>query len=525
LVILCGNAGDGKTALLQHLAETLDIERRRSAERMWEAQLPDGTRVKANLDGAAAWKGRSADELLDEILAPFHTGPPAQRLVHLVAVNDGRLLEWIEGYEARHGPTQLTEQIAAALDGDGDALDPHVRLLELNLRSLVGSVSGDGTGISAEWLRHLVNRLIGGEKAREIWQPCLTCAAQDHCTAWRSAAMLGASDDAVMRDGGRLFVERLTEALQAVHQRNEVHITARELKATLSYVLFGANWCADIHARPEQAPRAASDLAFDAQSPWRQGELLAELARLDPALEAHPRIDRYLSSHTEPTSEHGPPRYPNLAIRSARRRAYFEWTAEQIEAVGGARDALGLARGRHFRRFRDFPLMDEAGRARLLAAVCGGISRLEDLPPAALERPSVVPVRIVPRTPTESAFWVEKTLDRFTLEAERLDAPPGLETLHRCLLLTYTAGSGWAETLSIPLELFALLLDLNDGAQLLDASSDDVFANLAIFTQRLAQEDERRLIVWHPSVEEAVFELSARISNAGQVIDLRPVAQ
>ena len=223
--------------------------------------------------------------------------------------------------------------------------------------------------------------------------------------------------------------------------------------------------------------------------------------------------------------EHGAPRYPDVALKSARRRAYFEWTAEQIEAIGGARGALGLARGRYYRRFRDFPLMDEAGRSSLLVAVCGGLTRLEDLPPPALDRSGVVPARIVPRTPTESAFWVEKTLDRFTLEAERLDAPPGLETLHRCLLLTYTAGSGWAETLSIPLELFALLLDLNDGAQLLDASSDDVFANLAIFTQRLAQEDERRLIVWHPSVEEAVFELSARISNAGQVIDLRPVAQ
>jgi serine/threonine protein kinase len=297
LVILCGNAGDGKTALLQHLAEALGIERRPSAERMWEARLADGTLVRANLDGAAAWRGRSADDLLDEIFAAFHAGAPRDRLAHLVAVNDGRLLEWVEGYKARHEPTRLTEQIAEALDGIGDALDPHIRLVELNLRSLVGGVSGDGKGISAEWLAQLIDRLVGGEDAVDIWQPCLTCVAQDRCTAWQSAAMLGATDDAMTRNRGHLFVERLTEALQAVHQRNEVHITARELKATLSYVLFGVDWCMDIHAHPEQAPWAVGDLAFDAESPSRQGELLAELARLDPALEAHPRIDRYLAQY------------------------------------------------------------------------------------------------------------------------------------------------------------------------------------------------------------------------------------
>lgn len=527
LVILCGNAGDGKTALLQHLAETLGVDRRPSAERMWEAELPDGIRVKTNLDGAAAWRGRSADELLDEIFAPFHWGRPAQRIVHIVAVNNGRLLEWVEGYEARHhGPTDLTEQIVAALEGDADALAPHVRLIELNLRSLVGGLSDDGTGISAEWLIRLVSRLVGGDRAREIWRPCLTCVAQDRCTAWNSAAMLGARADPEARRRGELLLERLTEALQAVHQRGEVHITARELKATLSYVLFGVDWCKDIHAQPDAKPWATADLAFDADSPLRQGELLAELARLDPALEAHARIDRYLASRLDSDPEHGAPRYPEVSLKSARRRAYFEWTSEQIEAVGGTPNALGLARGRHFRRFRRVPLMDEAERAQLLSDVCGGISRLEDLPPVALSRSGVVPVRVLPRTPTETAFWVEKPLDRFALEPERLNTPPGLEALHRSLVLKYAmdgAGGGRSETLSIPLELFALLLEINEGVQLLDASSDDVFANLAIFVQRLAQEDERHLMAWNLSAGDTVFELSARMANAGQVIDLRPV--
>src|SRR5207302_11245804 len=38
LVILCGNAGDGKTALLQHLAQRFGVPELKSAERLWNAK-------------------------------------------------------------------------------------------------------------------------------------------------------------------------------------------------------------------------------------------------------------------------------------------------------------------------------------------------------------------------------------------------------------------------------------------------------------------------------------------------------
>jgi hypothetical protein len=209
-------------------------------------------------------------------------------------------------------------------------------------------------------------------------------------------------------------------SFQVVHQRNEVHITTRELKAAVSYILFGTRYCTDIHADPNQAPDSPWDFAFDPDSPLRQGELLRELTRLDPALEAHPRIDRYLLGHGVPDPEHGAPRYPGLTLKSARRRAYLEWTAAQIEAVGGAPDALRLASARHFRQFRDFPASSAEDRASICRELCTGLSRLEDLPPAALGRSGVVPIRIVPRTPTETAFWVERPFGRFALESEAL---------------------------------------------------------------------------------------------------------
>jgi hypothetical protein len=154
-------------------------------------------------------------------------------------------------------------------------------------------------------------------------------------------------------------------------------------------------------------------------------------------------------------------------------------------------------------------------------ALCHGLSRLEALPEIALSQKGVMPLRIVPRTPTESAFWVSKPLDRFALEAERFVASPGLETLHRYLTLTYRTADQRVEELMISLELFALLSDLAEGVQILDAFSDDIFANLGVFTQRLAQEDERSLRAWNPADEARIYDIGIEQREAAQAIVLQ----
>ena len=522
LVILCGNAGDGKTAFLQHLAAELGIKELPSERRVWDGVI-EGVRIKINLDGAAAWNGRSADELLDELFQPFHHGPPEPKRVHLVAVNDGRLMEWLESYESRYdGDTRLTRQITEALGREGEGLDPHVRLIELNLRSLVGGIDDASGVISAEFIDRLCARFVGGDEAREIWKSCRSCSARTRCSIRVSAEMMGASADKTMLRQGTLLRRRLAAAFQAVHQRNEVHITARELKAALSYILFGIYACEDLHADIELRPHASGDFAFDPASPLRQGELLRELTRLDPALEAHARIDRYLRGHSAPDPAHGAPRYPEASLASARRRAYFEWSDDQIVWVGGDAFALCLNGGRHFFDFRDFPLLTANKQRAIRDAICRGLSRLEALPEIALRQEGMVPIRVVPRTPTETAFWVGKPLDRFTLEAEQFVAALGLETLHRYLTLSYRTVDGRTERLTISLELFSLLMDLAEGVQILDAFSDDVFANLGVFTQRLAQEDERSLHAWNPAAENHVYNIGIQHRAAAQTIVLGP---
>ena len=590
LVVLCGNAGDGKTALLQHLARRFGLARRASSERVQEGETDDGLRVRMNLDGSASWQGRSADDLLDEFLAPFRDGPPAEDIAHLLAINDGRLLEWIERVEERERETALTRALYEALQrvqqdrwigapaaaededdecdhdagGGGDAAenadnvaedaedaapqtapDAHIRFVNLNQRSLVGGVTADGTGIETGFLERLVDHLYGGSRAAEIWAPCETCSAQDRCGVFQANRLFGpaglprgATAEARSRARGRLF-----EALQAVHLRGETHVTVRELRAALVYILFGVHFCDDYHegavaARrraapaywdpdfgPYPAPDAAAeaapaplpywDRAFDPQSPGRQGAVLGDLARFDPAIDAHPRIDRHLVRPTRAAARRGVAGYPELNLPSGRRRAYFEWLERDIESLTGDPNALELAHSHHLRRFRRLPI-DDGERETACRALCAGIARLATLPPKAYCRPGVVPLRITPRTPTETAFWIEKPADRFHLEADLPSAPAGVDRLHRQATLVYRYADGRGEErLRLGADLFHLLLELSEGYQLGDASTDDTFAHLSIFVQRLEREDDRRLLAWNPMREEVVHEITAE-SGSGE---------
>ncbi len=66
----------------------------------------------------------------------------------------------------------------------------------------------------------------------------------------------------------------------------------------------------------------------------RQGDLLAELQRLDPAFGSNPTIDRYLRSHDPVVDPDKPPRFSEVnSLISRRRRAYFEWLREQSNSI------------------------------------------------------------------------------------------------------------------------------------------------------------------------------------------------
>jgi len=452
------------------------------------------------MDASAAWNGRPAVELLDEFLQPFHTENPPDDITHLIAINDGPLSAWLDEQKQE---SHLTQQIELALGLRDDVdRDPRLLFVDLNTRSLVGSIDRELGAIKTEFLEHLLKNMVADDGSR--WTPCETCTAKERCQAWNSVKTL--RDPSL----GPLVRRRLARLLQAVHHRGEIHITARSLRSALIFGFFGTSECEDLHRNIAFEPRLYYDHFFEHSLENRQGDLLAELQSLDPALGSHPNVDRALLLEESPRQEE-----PRLHLRSMRRRCYFEWSEEQLNSYRATLDAVGLHKCCHLGDFASVWSLDEEMNRKLCASLCQGIARLEDLPEKAFNDSSLVPLKIAQRTPTETAFWVSKSLGKFELRVRLPNKENFVEILHTQLELTYSMSSGHLEKLSIGAELFELLMNISEGLQISDTLSDDVFANLAIFKQRLAQEDDRVLFAWSP-VTQSVYRVSVALDDAGK---------
>jgi serine/threonine protein kinase len=507
LVVLCGNAGDGKTAFLQQLAAALGLPGVQSKQRIWEHTLSDGRRMLLNLDGAAAWNEHSADELMNRILLPFMDGRSHPDLLHLVAVNNGRLLEWIEGVD----DSPLTRHLRSVLLDDAPEENvqfAHVRYIDLNERSLVGSAKEASADAAPSFISDLVLRMIGGEEREKIWAPCGRCTAQHRCTARHSAQKLR---DDVSREQ---IVRQISRALQAVHQRGRVHITTRELRGALTYIFFGVRYCDDVHREADAPMTPYWDRTFAFDSERRQGEVLTELVALDPALDSDPILDRELLRAM---------RRDRIAtsLASLRRRAFFEGVDSVVEPQEGLRRVVPLFGGAHYEEFARIKNMDDEEKRDLCRRLCAGIAQLETLPGVVLSRldKGMVPLKILPRTPIESVFWVEKRLDRFSLREERPRTSEPIDWLPNRVALEYEYEDGRRETLWMSSALFSLLLDVADGMRLMGETSRDAFANLSIFTQRLAEEQAAELFAWEPTKDRALHRIwidRSEVSHGGR---------
>jgi len=497
LVILCGNAGDGKTAFIQNLAKTLGYYGSNSSVRIWEHRLENGIVVRANLDGSAAYMGKSANDILSEFLAPFSGPIFPEDQVHILAINNGKLFEWLD--EHAKG-SYLAEQLTQVLGEDvsGSNLDHRIRFIDLNERSLVGSV-GKHSKIQADFFNGLVSRMFGQEE--DYWRPCKACTAQNRCSAWRSVQLLNDSEK------GADVVQRLLRAFRMIHQKGEVHITARNLRGALTYIFFGVHSCRQLHEDPTLAPLPYYERAFNVSTENRQGELLVELGKLDPAIEACPRQDKLLLSLDDGKS---------ISLPGLRRRAYFEGvpggdTNSSVDVVGGA----------EFELFEKLATKDPIVLKDLCDRLCDGLSRLEDLPEVAFSDPTVVALRVTPHTPTETIFWISRDRERFSLVIPPL-RDQTLEWLPFQIIMRFQYSNGEFEDLYMGYGLFHRLLRARDGEQLSDASTDDIYASLSVFKQRVISEESRTLMAWNP-MDEVVRRVSVLSDNSRQIIQMEPI--
>lgn len=247
LVVITGNAGDGKTAFIQmverHLGERGSLRRREDGN--GAVIEHDGGRLLTNWDGSQDEGARENEEVLREFFAPFAGDDPKPDPgeTRVIAINEGRMRDFLEANRAEFSWLEQTV-IALLLEQEVAGAD-WLRLVNLNLRSLTlrGS-EGDS----------IVAQLLARFSDERLWEPCRGCVALDLCYANANASTLR---DPVL---GPRAAERIRQTLDVARLRRRLHITMRDLRSALAWIVVGGRNCTEIVQLAEE-PDAEALLA------------------------------------------------------------------------------------------------------------------------------------------------------------------------------------------------------------------------------------------------------------------------
>lgn len=348
LVVITGNAGDGKTAFVQRLESMADggrVERPHPNQGHFTIK---GRPFVTNHDGSQDEGPRTNDAVLQDFFGPFRgdaaAGWPAEE-TRLIAINEGRLVDFFEAHEAAWPRLAATLR---RLGGAGGAAEG-VAVVNLNLRSVVAE-DEPGTSILALTLARLTEA--------EHWAPCQRCDLRDRCYVHHNAL--------TFRDAtaGPRVLERLATLYAVVHLRGRLHVTLRDLRSALAFMLVGTRDCDEVHALYESGDRFAIAQGFYFNS-WMGGDgpqrdrLLTELRAVDVADADDPRLDRALD-FVSPSDDHRLLRFEGRATydREVLRRLHAELPRDVSEGPHERRAEahrwfVGMARRRVYFEGRD----------------------------------------------------------------------------------------------------------------------------------------------------------------------------
>jgi serine/threonine protein kinase len=286
LVLITGNAGDGKTAFLQQLeaeAERRGVSVALNPEGNGSSFEIDGHRFVSNYDGSQDEGDKGNDSVLAEFFASYQGSDDSQWPQHetrLIAINEGRLVDFLASHRGDFSALMpLIEQ--GLMDGQAQA---QVAVVNLNLRDVLAS--------SEQHPESIFERLIARMVDPKVWQGCDFCALKDTCYVRYNVATF---QDA---QSGPKVIERLKYLYSLTNLRNQLHITLRDLRSALAYTLVGGHSCAeirDIYAQDDMSG-ILKGYYFNAWCGNGESEdrLLALLAEVDVADSSNVRMDRGL---------------------------------------------------------------------------------------------------------------------------------------------------------------------------------------------------------------------------------------
>lgn len=319
LVILTGNAGDGKTAFVQQVEGRAERDRGAKIERIGSSGsnfTVERRTYRTVYDGSVDADGRPNAEVLAEVFKPFEgDSAPTGNACVIVAMNEGKLRDFL-GASKRHG--WLSTAILGHLNND-HPLPDSVALVNLNLRSVVDAAE--------ESLDSIFDRILDRFVANEFWEGCDACPAKHRCPVkfnvdtfrvFPTGAKGDQSATEARNNQARLARARLKAVFQILHFRKRIHVTVRDLRSVLAFMLFGKRTCAEIEAAIASGGADFTDSYYYNAifNSVEKDRLLALLVEFDVGRSSSPHVDAELN-FTAPKSREFRQMFTDLTNPSA----------------------------------------------------------------------------------------------------------------------------------------------------------------------------------------------------------------
>lgn len=501
LIIVTGNAGDGKTAFIQQIERKVPsgLEQRPNGS----AFTLNGRRFLTNYDGSQDEENKANDEVLRDFLKPFEGQDSASwpsDESRIIAINEGRLVDFLTAHEDRFA--HLKQLVLAGLGGSKHS--DGVVTVNLNLRAIVANqdgAAGDADSIFDRQLRRLTHE--------QFWAACASCDIRDRCYAHHNARTLM---DPV---AGPKVAERLRSLYAITHLRGRLHITMRDLRSALAFTLAGTRDCDEIHglyARSGTEARREILEGFYFNS-WRGGEgsadrLLSLLNEIDVGEATNPDIDRALDYLPPSAREMARFTFAQRGDRDSQLLDAMHRELPRDSAVSSAarrmadhRDYVAMLRRRQFFERRDegwkemLPYRKANEFWRLVTGQSEPGIYLDDLltavnrgeglsDPKRLGNMLALRVRVVDRGTIRSYRLFPG--DRFQFVLPATGSNEFVEHIPQALRLVYSAPSGHEAELLVGLDIYEMLARLNDGYRLSLEDLQGYYLSLAVFKNVLA---------------------------------------
>ncbi len=230
LVIITGNAGDGKTAFIRKI-EAGATNVRRLEHSNGATFTIAGVPFKSNYDGSQDEDARVNDDVLRAFFQPFAglEDFSTAREGRVIAINEGKLADFLS---RERSLSRLGDLIDRYFNSEGKVeLPKGLMVINLNLRS-VTAPDDDGQSLFRKQLRSFCDS--------RFWSSCAECPCRGYCFIRYNVQTL--TDQA----SGKAVVTRLEWLLRMVGYRRELHLTIRDLRSFISFLITSDECCESV---------------------------------------------------------------------------------------------------------------------------------------------------------------------------------------------------------------------------------------------------------------------------------------